>query len=398
MNKQLSAAASHELVGPGVAEAEAAAIRFSPERIAMYQRLVDQGQLRPKTAALALLPSAARCGLYLLVLWLTVGPQAAPAQSAGLFGLRFPPGWAQLAPWDPAIPLPGTLPSRFVWTELFPGKPVRDQQQCGSCWAFGTVGAVEYQVFLYDRKDVDLSEQWLVSCNRDGSSCDGGFVSFSYFLNSGPFSDSCGGRGAVMENDFPYTADNGTCRCPYAHSYTLAGWSYIGIVPGVLATTDQIKRAVHLFGPIAVSVYAGNWSGLGAFTHVLQNCATDLPNHMVVIVGWDDSRGAWRIRNSWGTGWGDHGEAWVAYGCNSIGFGASYVRYPAGRGNWVDFGHTGPETGLFNQPFNTISEGTNTLNAHGTLSIKAGVSPGPVTLTSPMTIKSFGGPVTIGRR
>src|SRR5262245_28205858 len=101
------------------------------------------------------------CRLCCVVLLLGISIPGARAQG-GFFGLRFPPGWALFADWDPAFPAPGVLPGRFVWTELFPGKQARNQGQCGSCWAFATVGALEYQVMLYERSDVDLSEQWLV--------------------------------------------------------------------------------------------------------------------------------------------------------------------------------------------------------------------------------------------
>ena len=62
----------------------------------------------------------------------------------------------------------------------------------------------------------------------------GGFAAYDYFLPSGLFTDTCGGRGAVLESDFPYTASNGSCACPYAHNYWLAGWSYIGLIPGIV--------------------------------------------------------------------------------------------------------------------------------------------------------------------
>jgi hypothetical protein len=121
---------------------------------------------------------------------------------------------------------------------------------------------------------------------------------------------------------------------------------------------------------------------------------------MVLIVGWNDAIGAWRIRNSWGSAWGDNGEAWISYECSSIGFGANYVAYPTGRGVYVDFNYTGfagNETGLFNQPFNTLTEGVNALDPGGTLSIKTGSSSARPTWTKAMTVTAFGGPVTIGR-
>jgi cathepsin L len=261
------------------------------------------------------------------------------------------------------------------------------------------VGAVEYQALLYDRREVDLSEQWLIDCLGGGNGCSGGFQMYNFFLHSS-FTDIYGHNGAVLEGDLPTTGSNATCSGPYAHHYWLQGWSYIGIPPQLQASRDQLKRAVYLFGPISTSVYAGNWPD-GSFTNVVLNdCTGNFVNHMVLIVGWSDARQAWRIRNSWGPGWGENGEAWITYECSSIGFGANYVTYPTGRGVYVDFDYTGlagPGAGLFNLPFNTLTEGVNALDPGGTLSIKAGSSSATLTLTKAMTVKAFGGPVTIGR-
>lgn len=336
------------------------------------------------------------CGLVLLQASI---PSSAHAEPPELFGLRLPANWTDLGGWDPAFPLPGELPARFVWSEKFPGHTVRDQGDCGSCWAFGTVGALEYQVLINQRKQVDLSEQWLVSCNRDGMDCDGGFAAHNYFVRSSSYNDSCGGDGAVLESDFPYRAVNGNCRCPYEHHYWLSGWSYIGVIPGVFATDDQIKRAIYYYGPITAAINAETLHHRNGFTGVIRDCSIAPVNHLIVIVGWSDSLGAWRVRNSWGTDWGDDGEAWVAYGCSSIGFGANYVRYPAGRGTWVDFDYTKEEKGVFNLPYNTLSEGINALSDGGTLNIKAGYT----TLTPTwgqdghsMIVMSYGGSVVIG--
>jgi C1A family cysteine protease len=332
-----------------------------------------------------------------MILVLGTGLGVAVAQSGG-FGLKIPPFWNLLGTWDADSPSPGVLPSRFVWTELFPGKPARSQGNCGSCWAFATVGVVEYQVQIYERRDVDLSEQWLLDCIGGGNGCNGGFQSYNYFLH-GISTDGCGQNGAVLESALPYLGTNGTCACPYSHHYWLQGWSYIGFPLQLQASRDQLKRAIYLFGPISSSVFATNWP-TGPFTHVLNDCRPDFVDHMVLIVGWSDALGAWRIRNSWGADWGDNGEAWIAYECSSIGFGANYVTYPTGRGVYVDFnynGFAGGERGLFNQPFNTLQEGVNALDPGGTLSVKAGSTSTAITLAKAMTVKVFGGPVTIGR-
>lgn len=365
----------------------------------MKPRLSNRKQSRPASRRAWRRIGAGVLHVGCLALALGLCPHKASAQ-----GLVIPPFWNLLGTWDPNIPPEGVLPSRFVWTELFPGKPARAQGNCGSCWAFATVGAVEYQVLVYDRREVDLSERWLIDCVGGGNGCEGGFQMYNYFVPNSALSsyDNYGQNGAVLESDLRYIDGNGTCtNGPYSHHYWLTGWSYMGIPPQLQPERRQIKRAVYLFGPVSSSVYYKNWPQSGSFTNVLTECTNNLPNeHMVLIVGWSDELGAWRIRNSWGTNWGVNGEAWLAYECNGIGFCANYVTYPTGRGVYVDFNYTGlagAETGLFNQPFNTLNEGVTALDPGGTLSVKAGSSSTTLTWTKAMTVKTFGGPVTIGR-
>ena len=331
-----------------------------------------------------------------LILALGLGPRAVLAQ-----GLALPPAWNLLGEWDVDSAAPGSLPTRFVWTELFPGKPARDQGSCGSCWAHATVGVLEYQVLLYERRDVNLSEQWLIDCVGGGNGCNGGFQMYNFFMRNPAFpaNDIYGQNGAVMEDDCPYTFGNGTCAGPYTHHYWLSGWAYIGFPLQLgIASRDQLKRAIYLFGPISSSVYAGNWpSKSTSFTGVLRDCKPDPANHMVMIVGWSDALQAWRIRNSWGSQWGDNGEAWIGYECSWIGFAASYVHYPTGRGVYVDFDYTGGENGLFHLPFNTLFEGVNAVDAGRTLNIKAGSTSEKLVLAKAMTLRAYGGTVTLGR-
>ena len=311
-------------------------------------------------------------------------------------GLTWPAGWPDLAAWDPSVPLPGELPSAFNWDDLFPAPAVRDQGACGSCWAHATVAAMEYQVLIYERQSVDLSEQWLVSCGEDGWDCGGGYIAHNYFLRQGTESDPCGDDGAVLESDFAYTASDSACSCPYPHRYWLEEWGYTGAVPGVIGLNSQIKYQVYYRGPVAVAMRAGYTAFRTYSGGVFSSCDLGVPDHMVLIVGWDDARGAWRIRNSHGASWGDNGYMWITYGCSSVGLGATWVRYPHGRGVWVDRDYDGLiKEGLFNRPFATISAGVDAVNSGGVLSIKSGIYTAPTRLSKPMRIRNFGGTVVL---
>ena len=164
-----------------------------------------------------------------------------------------------------------------------------------------------------------------------------------------------------------------------------------------IATSDNTLRIAES----GVGTYAGNWPDRGDNAPaVFEDCQPNPTNHAVVIVGWDDTRGshgAWKIRNSWGETFGQNGHLWIAYECSSIGFGANYFRYPAGRGAWVDFDYSGYERGWFTEPFNTLREGMAVLYTGGTLNIKVGSSAGSQLFGQPMVVRSFGGSVTIGR-
>jgi len=247
-----------------------------------------------------------------------------------LCGLVEPDEWWVGARFDPCQPT-GFLPDTFDWRNK-DGEdyttPVKDQGNCGSCWAFATVGPLECNIKYKDGDTVDLSEQWLVSCNSDGWGCDGGWFAHSYHeWKTDPYGDT----GAVLEQYFPYSATDEPCNGPYPHSYLIEDWFYIGD-SGSIPPVDSIKQAIMTYGPVSVSVTVNSafhaYSG-GIFN---QHDGGDI-NHAVVLVGWDDNQGSdgvWFLRNSWGPNWGeDGGYMRIEYGCSSIGYAACYVDYAA---------------------------------------------------------------------
>ena len=257
----------------------------------------------------------------------TVGRNGATDRNLDdLCGLREPQDWRRRARFDPCTATRG-LPTSFDWRDLDGCTPVKDQGSCGSCWAFATVGALECAVKIKDHVEVDLSEQWLVSCNQDGWGCNGGWVAHDYHMWK---TDSCGGTGAVFESDFPYRQADSRCDCPYPHQYLIESWAYIGSGVGG-PSIAAIKQAILDYGPVAVCIYADN--ALQAYTGGVFNACTNdaTANHEVVLVGWDDnqgSEGVWFLRNSWGADWGEHGYMRIEYGCSKVGRVASYVDYP----------------------------------------------------------------------
>ena len=106
-----------------------------------------------------------------------------------LCGFVKPEGWEKLAEWD-TTPIRRDLPASFDWRDLGGVTPVKNQASCGSCWAFSTVAPLECAIKIHDGVTVDLSEQWLVRCNREGWGCDGGFYAHDYHEWE---TDVCGG-------------------------------------------------------------------------------------------------------------------------------------------------------------------------------------------------------------
>ncbi len=250
-----------------------------------------------------------------------------------LCGLFVPDDWWVDASFT-SFPEKAALPESFDWRDQCP--PVKAQGGCGSCWAFATVGTLECAISIRDGDTVDLSEQWLVSCNTstapphlltEGSwGCAGGWFAHDYHDDE---PGACGQSGAVFESESPYEATDLPCGGPHNHQYRIGWWSYIGGEEGIPAT-DDIKRAIMQFGPVTAAVYSD--SAFSAYKDgVFNTSSPDEVNHAIVLVGWDDTKGAngaWILRNSWGPDWGLDGYMYIEYGCSSVGFAANFIMYP----------------------------------------------------------------------
>lgn len=216
--------------------------------------------------------------------------------------------------------------TREKWDWRSAGKVtrIRDQADCGACWAFGTAGALEssYQV-RHPGTSVDLSEQQILSCSGVGS-CDGGWWAFDYSIKPG----------ITTEGAYPYDAAFGPCVKGLPVAATARNWKYVDIHNGV-AEIGLIKEALCEHGPVVAAVNSTplfqSYTG-GVFDEHDLGTKEQPVNHAVLIIGWDDTKHAWLIKNSWGLGWGDvcglgteRGYMWIQYGSNNIGYGAAWV-------------------------------------------------------------------------
>jgi len=183
--------------------------------------------------------------------------------------------------------------------------PIKDQGQCGSCWTFGSAGAIESTYKISTGTLVSLSEQNLLDCVTDSDGCSGGspYYAFQYVVNNG---------GIDTEVGYPYTGTQATC----AYSSTNKG-ADITAFSSVTATEAALQAAVTN-QPCVVAIDAGlesfqlYASGIYNDSACLSD-ANDL-DHAVVVVGFgtNSSGDYWIIKNSWGTTWGVAGYFYLA--------------------------------------------------------------------------------------
>ena len=232
-------------------------------------------------------------------------------------GLVRPDNWKRGVVFFSPVLNTAALPDKFNWEEQGVKTPVRDQGSCGSCWAFGTTQTLENAVKRAEGKDLDFAEQELVSCAKEFYGCGGGWFAGDYILKNG----------LADEPQFPYTASNAKCKSGLKPAANILKWGYVG-EENREPTKDEVKAALMQYGALSVTVSAsGSWDVDSQ--GVLKGCGNGQVNHMVAIVGWDDSinGGSWRMKNSWGADWGQNGYAWVKYGCYKIASEAAWVVY-----------------------------------------------------------------------
>lgn len=206
----------------------------------------------------------------------------------------------------------------FSWVDRGKVTTVKNQGTCGSCWAFASAAVLESNFMIRRNQTLDLSEQSMLDCSGGGS-CNGGWYGtvFKYYIrNSVP-----------LEKTFPYKGKESNCSQSSSGDYKVATWGYLRKDMGI-PTVAEMKQALCTYGPIVATVKVTNaFQGYksGIFDEHARVSGPDDINHAIVIVGWDDAKKAYLVKNSWGTAWGEKGYVWVEYGCNNIGYGAAWV-------------------------------------------------------------------------
>ncbi|KAF9606013.1 hypothetical protein IFM89_021435 [Coptis chinensis] len=192
------------------------------------------------------------------------------------------------------------VPPSVDWRQKGAVTAVKDQGQCGSCWAFSTVVAVEGINQIRTNKLVSVSEQELIDCDtQENQGCNGGLmeVALEFIKKNG---------GLTTEQNYPYKAEDATCDGQKVNSHVVT----IDGHENVPANDENALLKAAANQPIAVAIDAEGsdfqFYSEGVFTG---ECGTEL-DHGVGLVGYGktaDGTKYWIVRNSWGAEWGEKG-------------------------------------------------------------------------------------------
>jgi C1A family cysteine protease len=202
-------------------------------------------------------------------------------------------------------------PTAVDWEAAGDVTPVKNQGQCGSCWAFASNGAIECDYSINKGTLNSLSEQELVDCTRSygNAGCNGGwwYNAFDYVIHEG---------GLCNEKEYPYTARDGNCKD------STCGTKYDHITSDVKVTPDSDSA---LGNAVAIGCNAVGVDVTSAFQHYSSGvfsgtCGTSI-NHGVTAVGYGTSGSSqyWKVKNSWGQSWGDQGYIYICRNCGKNG-------------------------------------------------------------------------------
>jgi C1A family cysteine protease len=202
--------------------------------------------------------------------------------------------------------------------------PVKDQGECGACWAFATNAVLESSYLGLRKEHIDASEQDLISCSPAGQfgdrNCSGGWWAFDVLEKPG------------IESTvrYPYAASDSECKSqpPIEFRAFISGYVLQGNGATSIPPNAALKGAMCKHGPLAVGFVATptftdfGWNHHSPSDLFAESDSGDV-DHGVELIGWD--KDGWIIKNSWGSQWGDQGFLRVKYGTNRIGLGAAWA-------------------------------------------------------------------------
>jgi cathepsin L len=220
------------------------------------------------------------------------------------------------------------LPTSVDWTTKGAVTGVKDQGNCGSCWSFSATGALEGAYKIKYGTLISFSEQNLVSCDTIDSACNGGLMdnAFTWTKSNG---------GLCTESGYPYTSGStgqkGTCYTTCSKNTGVAPKSFTDVAKN----SDSALMTALVQQPVSVAIQANQPAFQLYKSGVLTgSCGTNL-DHGVLAVGygtWTDGTDYYKVKNSWGTGWGMSGYILIQRGnpqrCGECGILCGPPSYP----------------------------------------------------------------------
>lgn len=207
------------------------------------------------------------------------------------------------------------VPKSFDWRAKGAVTPVKNQGQCGSCWAFSTVENIEsmwIRAGKGTKDNVNLSVQQVVDCDQSDYGCGGGNppTAYEYIINAG---------GLESDSVYPYHAVNQQCQFQEKDVVAkISSWKY------ATSGRDEKKLQENLvnWGPLSICLDAANWQDYTGGVLTAWECAWIVQlDHCVQLVGYNEtaSNPYWIVRNSWGTDWGIEGYIYLEMWKNTCG-------------------------------------------------------------------------------
>lgn len=195
--------------------------------------------------------------------------------------------------------------SDIDWVAAGKTTPVKNQEQCGSCWAFSATETIESAMLMAGQQPQIGAPQMIVDCDTNDSGCNGGdpAEAMSWIIQQG---------GQDAESCYPYTAQDGNCA-----SSQCTPVNKISSTTSIAQDENSIYTALANSGPLSICCDAEAWQNYNGGILAASQCGDNV-DHAIQLTGYSSSQGGyWIVRNSWGSSWGENGFIWLQYGQNT---------------------------------------------------------------------------------
>jgi C1A family cysteine protease len=194
--------------------------------------------------------------------------------------------------------------SNIDWVAAGKTTPVKNQEQCGSCWAFSATEEIESAILIAGGSPQIGAPQEIVDCDTNDQGCNGGdpAEAMQWIISQG---------GQDAESCYPYTAQDGTCA-----SAQCTPVNKISSTQSIAQSEPAIYQALQ-GAPLSICCDASAWQNYNGGVLAGSSCGDNV-DHAIQLTGYSTSQGGyWIVRNSWGADWGESGFIWLQYGQNT---------------------------------------------------------------------------------